>query len=405
MSTERRDAFRELIRRLDPAEKPQRAMEQGFYVEPGGSISEQIATQLELSPTSTHMLIGGIGSGKTTQLLRVRELLETVGDVRAFFVDVFQRQQREHLSKQGVLLALAGLEVDGAVSSITTGTVAPEVEGARLRLAHIARGIWIDIQEVWMDERLPPEEQIWQPGIIQPPAEQGDLIALEEAIRPLCASLPFRPVLLFDGLDRVVDVAQLINSISLDLIRLKRVGIGAVVVAPQHARTWEHGAAQELFDEVHLHGAAYVGDKDGIEFLTQVLLTRTANSALLPSGICTLLAKQSGGIVRDLLSLARAAAEEAYRLGADTVEEAHVRTAADQFGRNLVVGISDEMIDRLKSLPPRQWAGSPFSFTPATEIDIRLLLRRLIIEIPPAPVRYILHPTIVPLIPGLRGRS
>jgi hypothetical protein len=210
---------------------------------------------------------------------------------------------------------------------------------------------------------------------------------------------------LFDGLDRVVDVSQFISLLSVDLPVLKRVGIGVVAVAPQHARIWNHGVAQELFDEVHLHGAASIYEQDGIEFLKQVLLARTASSALLPAETYGILARQSGGIVRDLLSLARAAAEEAYRLGADTIEEAHVRTAADQFGRNLVVGISDEMIDRLKSLPPRPAVWVPFSFTPATDIDIRLLLRRLIIEIPSAPVRYILHPTIVLLIPGLRGRS
>jgi hypothetical protein len=407
MSTERRNAFRELIRRLDPAEKPQRAMEQGFYVEPGGSISERIATRLELSPASTHMLIGGIGSGKTTQLLRIRERLEAVGDVRAFFVDVFQRQQPERLSQQGVLLALAGLEVDVAAESILAGPAKIEVDGARRRLALIARGMWIDVEEAWMYEQdyRPRDDEVWKPGIIEPPVEQAELTSLEEDIRTVCAALPFRPVLLFDGLDRVSDVSQFIKSISLDLLMLKRAGVGVVVVAPQHARTWDQGAAQELFDEVHLHGAAYIGDPDDLVFLTQVLLTRTASSNLLPFGTCTMLAKQSGGIVRDLLSLARAAAEEAYRLGAEMVEEEHVRTAADQFGRNLVVGISGEMIDRLKSLPLRHGPGLPFSFTPATDIDIRLLLRRLIIEIPPAPVRYILHPTIVPLIPGLRGRS
>ncbi len=407
MPTERRNAFRELIRRLDPAEKPQRAMEQGFYVEPDSSISERIATRLELSPASTHMLIGGIGSGKTTQLLRVRERLEAVGDVRAFFVDVFQRQQPESLARPGVLLALAGLEVEGAASSIMTGTAAQEVEEARKTLVRIARGRWIEIGEAAMEEqeRRFSGDYVWAPGIIAPPPEQEELTRLEEAIRTVCAALPFQPVVLFDGLDRVVDVSQFISLLSMDLPMLKRVGIGVVVVAPQHARVWDHGAAQELFDETHLHGAAYIGGNDGIRFLNQVLLARTAHSALLPSGTCNLLAAKSGGIVRDLLSLARAAAEEAYRLGADTIEEEHVRTAAEQFGRNLVVGISDEMIDRLKSLPPRHGAQLPFSFTPATEIDIRLLLRRLIIEIPSAPVRYILHPTIVPLIPGLRGRT
>lgn len=406
MSTDRRNAFRELIRRLDPAEKPQRAMEQGFYVEPGSSISERIATRLELSPTSTHMLIGGIGSGKTTQLLRVRERLEEVGDVRAFFVDVFQRQQLASLARPGVLLALAGLEVESAASPIVTGTAAQEIEVERNVLVHIAEGRWIDIQDAIMEEDVSrmPDDYVWRPGIIAPPPEQEELTRLEEAIRAICAVLPFQPVLLFDGLDRVVDVSQFISLLSMDLPMLKRVGIGVVAVAPQHARTWDHGAAQDLFDETHLHGAAHIGGNDGIRFLHQVLLTRTAHSALLPSETCNLLAAKSGGIVRDLLSLARAAAEEAYRLGADTIEAQHVRTAAEQFGRNLVVGISDEMIDRLKSLPPQHGAQLPFSFTPATDIDIRLLLRRLVIEIPSAPVRYILHPTIVPLIPGLRGR-
>jgi hypothetical protein len=407
MPTERRNAFRELIRHLDPAEKPQRAMEQGFYVEPDSSISERIATRLELSPTSTHMLIGGIGSGKTTQLLRVRERLEAVGDVRAFFVDVFQRQQLESLARPGVLLALAGLEVESVAWSSMKGPIPPEIPDALKALARIAGGRWVDIQDAIMEEEESRmgDDYVWRPGIIAPPPEQGELTRLEEAIRTACAALPFQPVLLFDGLDRVVDVSRFISLLSMDLPMLKRVGIGVVVVAPQHARTWEHGAAQELFDEVHLHGAAYTGDKNGLEFLVQVLLARTADSPLLPASICAMLAKQSGGIVRDLLSLARAATEEAYRLGADTIEAEHVRTAAEQFGRNLVVGITDEMIDRLKSLPPRHGARLPFSFTPATEIDIRLLLRRLVIEIPSAPVRYTLHPTIAPLIPGLRGRS
>lgn len=406
MPTERRNAFRELIRQLNPAEKPQRALEQGLYVEPDSSISERIATRLELSPASTHMLIGGIGSGKTTQLLRVRERLEPVGDVRAFFVDVFQRQQPESQARPGVLLALAGLEVESASSSVT-GAAAQEIEMARKALVRIARGRWMEIADAYMEEeeRRLTGDFVWKPGILAPLPEQEELIKLDEAIRTVCAALPFQPVVLFDGLDRVVDVSQFISLLSTDLPMLKRAGIGVVAVAPQHARVWNHGAAQELFDEVHLHGAASIQDKDGIGFLVQVLLARTANSELLlPPKICTMLAEQSGGIVRDLLSLARAAAEEAYRLGADTVEAAHVRTAADQFGRNLVVGISDEMIDRLKSLPSHG-ARFAFSFTPATDIDVRLLLRRLIIEIPPAPVRYILHPTIVPLIAGLRGRS
>jgi hypothetical protein len=85
-----------------------------------------------------------------------------------------------------------------------------------------------------------------------------------------------------------------------------------------------------------------------------------------------------------------------------------VNVAADRFGRDLLLGTTKEMLLRLKDLFPRRplRPGAPVgpagaSFAITTEVEQRLLMDRLIIEVPDVPIRYIPHPAIVPLIPGL----
>ncbi len=84
----------------------------------------------------------------------------------------------------------------------------------------------------------------------------------------------------------------------------------------------------------------------------------------------------------------------------------HVETAADRFGRDLILGCTKEMAVRLKELGPKKFSKGILHdnsnlFTVATELDQRLLIDRLMIEVPGTPVRYILHPTIKNLIAGL----
>lgn len=408
MSTDRRAAYRELVLRLDPAAPPKRAIEQRLYIEPANSINLQLATRLELDPTSSHMLVGGIGSGKTTQLLKVQERLAATEDVRAFYVDVLKRQNLEHLNKPGVLLALAGIElVEVFRTAAPEESNSNEIQAALHSIEQLAKGRQLDRLDLHLAEQDAgyAEEYVWHGGIIVPPADIDNLTNLAGNIAAVCSTLPWRPVMLFDGLDRLGDIANFIMLVAHDLQLLKGAGVGVVVVAPQHARTWKQGEAGNFFDELHLHGAAALSDNDGIEFLQLVLQARAAESGLLPNSVCTELASWSGGLIRDLLAMARAAAEEAYRLGTDAVAIEHVRTAVDRFGRNLLIGIDQAANSRLGELtrsrkPTRT---SPFlTFSVATEVDITLLLRRLIIEVATTPVQYIFHPTIEPLLSGLR---
>jgi hypothetical protein len=93
--------------RFEPSADPRDAVERGFYVpRPGRSLAEQLAARFELKPTASHLLVGGVGSGKTTQLLVARDRLEAVGDVRADYVDVSRFVEPNHVTSRDLLDAI-----------------------------------------------------------------------------------------------------------------------------------------------------------------------------------------------------------------------------------------------------------------------------------------------------------
>lgn len=103
----RRDRFREYMSRLEAAANPRLALERGFYVSRAGrGIAEQIAGRLELRPASKHLIVGGVGAGKSTQLLVAKDRLCALGDTSAIYIDVSEWQDLKKL-QPGVLLTLA----------------------------------------------------------------------------------------------------------------------------------------------------------------------------------------------------------------------------------------------------------------------------------------------------------
>ncbi len=109
MATDRRTRFRDYMRRLDPTGDPAQAVAEGFYVPPPNAVSQRIATRIELEPASSHLLVGGIGSGKTTELIAIERKLAEVEDLLPVRVDVPSRHRLDKLNP-GVLIALAATE-------------------------------------------------------------------------------------------------------------------------------------------------------------------------------------------------------------------------------------------------------------------------------------------------------
>lgn len=404
MATDRRTRFREYMRRLDPTGDPAQAVAAGLYVPPPGAVSGRIATRIELEPASSHLLVGGIGSGKTTELIAIERRLAEVDDLLPVRVDVPSRHRLDRM-KPGVLIAVAGLEAcaelhrEGGPQGQGEDALARDTQ----RISTIAEGYY------WGESDIEPEHgSDWVPGILETPELTEDVNALADALSRVQGALQRKLVLLFDGLDRVANLEVLAAVLGEDVPAMRRAGVGLVVVGPQHLRFSPQRAVEKDFETVHLHGATSTDTSEGETFLTSVLRAR-AGEDILPHASAAALVRWSGGLLRDLVALARAAGAEAYSGGSETIEDGHVAAAADRFGRDLLLGCTREMAVRLRDLAftPRR-PGSPGPargalpvFTIATDVDQRLLLERLIIEIPGTPVRYVLHPTIAPLVPGL----
>lgn len=392
------------MRRLDPTGDPAQAVASGFYVAPPNAVSQRIATRIELEPASSHLLVGGIGSGKTTELIAIERQLSRVEDLFTVRVDVPSRHRLEKL-KPGVLVALAATEVCAELKrEEALGVKVDDAVWASFhRISVLTKGYWGDPSQ---DD--PGDDDRWVQGMLEEPGLSEDVKALSTLLIHVNGALHRHPVVLFDGLDRVADLSLLASVLTEDVPALGRAGVGLVIVGPQSLRFSPQRFVEKEFETVHLHGSVSLDTGEGIVFLTAVLRAR-ADEEMLPSDSAASLARWSGGLLRDLVALGRAAGAEAYAAGSDTIQAVHISTAQDRFGRDLLLGCTKEMAARLKELGPRRlYQGGyavrrdlPATFTVATALDQKLLMDRLIIEIPDTPVRYVLHPTIEPLIAGL----
>jgi hypothetical protein len=108
--SERLQRFRKLMAAFEGTSNPQHAIKRGYYVDFPNNTMAGIARRVELRPSSVHLLLGGIGSGKTTQLLLAQEHLNQLEGFNAIYVDVSLHTDISEL-KQGSLVAIAGLEI------------------------------------------------------------------------------------------------------------------------------------------------------------------------------------------------------------------------------------------------------------------------------------------------------
>ena len=400
MGDDRRAKFRDVMSRLDPSIDPERAVRDNLYAAPPNGIARRLSARLDIDPVSTHVVVGGTGSGKTTELVRTAEILEESGDIKCVRIDVPAVQHLDQLTK-GVLLALAGV----ATSTLFEETVLNiKPKKAINQISELSNGHWFDPWDG--DDHDDGPDMVWAKGILSSPVTDGMIDKLAESVTELFAAFPKHLVFLFDGLDRLSDMDKLTDVVFDDVSLLKQCGAGLVVVGPQKLRPSIHAEIVSQFDEFHLHGASSLQRDSDRYFLTEILRKRVPDS-MLPKAVVSTLIDVSGGLIRDLISLARASVEEAYACGDDTVSISHVDIAAERFGKGLLMGATSLMGARLWEMLPRS-AGArketnpkaPPAFALSSDIDVALLLARLIIEIPGSPVRFIPHPAVSKVLAG-----
>ncbi|MFS8069030.1 MAG: hypothetical protein ACMG6S_21930, partial [Byssovorax sp.] len=306
--TNRRDVWRDFMGRFEPSADPRDAVERGFYVpRPGRSLAEQLAARFELKPGASHILMGGVGSGKTTQLLVARDRLVANADVNATYLDVSLHVEPNQVTSTA-LLAMVGLTLG---SQIYGDDISSEIKEALNQFeSYLASS-----GENWYEDPFDTFAQ-----------DIGTILNTLRKIRP-------NHVLLLDSLDRMTDLKRFADLVEGSIIKLRELGIGIILIGPLTALYGIRRTALDRFDRTwHLPTVDVQNDAAGHDFLLRVLRARDVEG-LLTDAAAAQLCTFSGGVLRDLIALTQAAGEEAYVDGADRVEAHHVELAAEIFGR------------------------------------------------------------------------
>jgi len=156
----RRDRFKRSIDRLAVTAPPASAVADDIYVGRPDEISSRLVPLLDIRPASLHALVGGVGSGKTTQLLVAAAHLRSVCNLAAVYVDVSLRQDLSRIGP-GTLLAVLGL----ALLDMEVIDPVPEVAKDVDWFMKWATGYHDD--EYPFDDDIQPGR--WVPGVVTPP--------------------------------------------------------------------------------------------------------------------------------------------------------------------------------------------------------------------------------------------
>jgi energy-coupling factor transporter ATP-binding protein EcfA2 len=379
----RRERFRGYMARMAAAADPVLAIEQQMYVPPPRPLAEALVRHLEIEPAGRHLVVGGIGSGKSTQLLLATQALSSMSDMCAAYIDVGYSQDLVRL-KPGCLVALAGLALLEHLPKKTEG---------RSEFVAWANGFDADPREMEGDQ----DWSVRIEGVVTPPQpawrEIDDIRVRElsffaEKLRESGRSF----VALFDSLDRTSNREGFAQLVEQDIAALHRCRIGVVLIGPIRSLEGFGRLEVDRFDKLHLQAPVDVEQDPAAQaFLSRVLRARAAES-LLPDAAALAIVAASGGVLRDLISIAKSAGDEAYLAGADQIELPHVAAATDAFGRSMMVGLQPAEIATLKHVR----SGGGFVWT--SDDDVTLVATRRVLHYPGPPARYRVHPSIAPLL-------
>lgn len=397
---ERLERFREYIARLDPTGRLK--WDDRLYVEPPGrSLGDELALRLQLAPESSHLIVGGIGAGKTTQVRRALSQLEKTPDTKALYVDVSSRHDLDQ-DIEGVLLVLAGLALSRLVKAGDNNEVKVAQKAFR-EWAH-GRSVFVSDSEHedgdWDSSDHEPGYYVKRPGVIHPPLPPlgADTEERIDALKVLLARLPdgLRHVVVgFDALDRLSNMDRFRNVVAEDVRGLRAAGIGVIVVGPSRVIYGANRPLVDIFDRLHVQPALDVSTDEASAVFLNSILSKRADESVLPRDERGALVDWSGGTLRDLLSLAHNAVEEAFIDGRDAVNAEHVSRAADRFGRSMMIGLRPAELDTLRQLQRKH------AFVPTDDEDMALLESRRVLEYRGVVTRYAVHPTIAPYLKSL----
>lgn len=397
-SSDRREQFRAYMRAFNPTAPARNIIDAGLVLEDlHRSLYSNLAGRADLEPGSQQLLVGGIGSGKTTELLLAERWLQTQTKALCLYIDVTSETDLASLNS-GALLASFGSHLARAVAKATGNSNDSDLRKNREIIRGFAYGktVWENYDD--LDEPEPEDEPDWLghyiriPGKLKPPlpALQRDIQDIRETLEyfvGLAKRTSEDIVVIFDGLDRLITPDRFLAVVHQDFRALRMLHVSVLATAPVSVYgVWQNVA--ERFDRVQPL-PAIAADPAHSGFLQSVLAKRGA-FRLMDTTEAEMICTKSGGVLRDLIALARDAAEESYIAGSDRINIEHVETVASQLGLAYLRGLGPEQIKTLRNLDKTK----SFNLQPSDNME--LLVTRRVLEYSPTDFR--VHPALLPFL-------
>ena len=334
-ASQRRERFREYMRKLNPTAPARLTIESGLVVEDlRGSQFKALVARADLEPASQQLVVGGTGSGKTTALLLAEKRLEQQGQTLSLYIDISSETDLTSLSS-GALLASFGLHLARAFSSKGFEDDLDDANKTALKNAgsDIERFAVGTRKSVWVPDKTGADLMVdrlqgcaspaatagttsWPraemfghyvtegvPGKLPPPVPVllRDIQVIQKSLEAFITAIQARSldiVAIFDGLDRLPSPDRFWSVVDQDFRALRQMRVGVMAAAPQSVLYGQGRAVSEHFDRVH-QIRALSPDPEADGYLKSVLAHR-GGTDLLGQEVVELICKGSGGVLRDL---------------------------------------------------------------------------------------------------------
>jgi energy-coupling factor transporter ATP-binding protein EcfA2 len=309
----RLELFRSQIAAFDGAADPMNAISKDYFIEePHQSSTNALFKRISLRPQSKILLIGGIGSGKTTQFLRLQQIFQQAPDTGIYphYVDVTEYTKPNDL-KVGTLDAIVALEL---MAILERNGFELDKDG-KTSIQNFAYGYTVtetppDSMEYFRksQNRINLLTQITSsrqvPGVLNSrPRSTGSLNRLTQVISSLVEDFQTKfnqaPYFLFDGLDRIDEAKKIINIVSSDL-QTSEIGFSIVGAASLLYGSFVD-SVESIFNNIEYRSAFDVDrDREARTFFESVLVTRSGQDFFQKDAIIDLISF-SVGVLRDLI--------------------------------------------------------------------------------------------------------
>lgn len=375
---DRKAIFRAASQRFDPNTFGEDA-DVNYVARPEDTPGDDVANALRLDPVGAHVLLGAIGLGKTTELIRAAaRLREGAPDVLVVNADADLLGSGLTEAFPGLLqqrvaeaLAFAALERSPALPLIAQQAVARILDRERQSRSGLLP-----------ENDLSPTES----------APNQDLRLVRENLRGATSGSSNAPiVVLLDSFDRLRPPDEYIEAVVTDLPALARLRIGLVVTGSLellYGRWREH---LQRFDRYHVVRPLDPARDAHRNFLDHVLCQRDTDGLFDPFARDRLI-RASGGHLRSLMQLAQEALERAERGAAMTITAADAESTSQRFAANFAEGMLPSKLALLRRV-------ASGDISPTIEDELVTLLRDgWVFENAPGTARYRVHPALEALL-------